>query len=94
LKNVFSDEKEIINKRSSSFIKKGEVLKLSLTEDLPIISNGDLVVLHSINGLADVQIDVTAQQEGYYDKTIRVKTRSNKLYKAKVIDSKNVLINE
>lgn len=92
--NYVSGYDELQNKRASAFIKKGEYLVSNLIEEIPLILPGDVVVLHSIKGSADVQIDAVAQQEGFPDKLIRVKTRDNKLYKAKVIDNKNVLINE
>lgn len=94
LNNVCKSLNELENKRASKYIKKGELLSTNVIEEIPQIFAGQMIVLHSINGMADVQIDAVAQQDGYVDKIIRVKTRDNRLYKAKVIDNKNVLINE
>jgi flagella basal body P-ring formation protein FlgA len=92
--SYLTDISEITNHRAATFIKKSEVLRKELIEENPVLRAGDKVIAHSISGAADVQVEAIAQQDGWQDTTVRVKTRDKKLFKAKVIDRNNVLIVE
>ncbi|GAB4131612.1 MAG: hypothetical protein Fur0015_05380 [Ignavibacteriales bacterium] len=84
----------LINHRTATFIKKGELLTEDKIEEIPAIKSGDKVVAHSIAGSVDVQLDAICQQDGLIGDFIRIKTKDNKLFKVKVLDNKNVLIVE
>lgn len=80
--------------RSKTLIKNGEVLISEILEKIPVVKNGDLVSAHSQYGNVMISIDAIARQEGCVDDVIRIASKDKKLYKAKVIDSKNVSIIE
>lgn len=80
--------------RTKSLIKKGDVIISELLEKIPVIQNGDLISAHVQQGNVMVSIDVIARQEGCVNDVIRIASKDKKLFKAKVIDSKNVSIIE
>ena len=94
INSYLTDINEVSNHRSATFIKKGELLLKELIEENPLIRAGDKVIAHSISGATDVHVDAVTQQDGWAEMPIRIKTRDKKLFKAKVLDSKNVLIIE
>ncbi len=85
---------DLRNKMSSEFIRKGEALSALSITGKPSVNIGDRLKAHSIAGNVDVTIAVVARQSGREGETIRVRTMQNNLFKAKVMDSNNVLIIE
>ena len=92
--NVVESIGEIIGKRADRFIKKGDVLTSEAIEEMPVVFPEDKLDACSIVGNVKVSFFVFAKQEGTIGDVIRVRTNENKIYKAKVIDYKNVLIIE
>jgi len=80
--------------RSRTFIRKDDILSYDLLERLPVILTGDRVKAYFVNGTVSVDFFVNARQDGIEGDIIRVVTSDNKQYKAKIIDSKTVIINE
>ncbi|MDP3831248.1 MAG: flagellar basal body P-ring formation chaperone FlgA, partial [Ignavibacteriaceae bacterium] len=80
--------------RTKSLIKKGDVIISELLEKIPVIQNGDLISAQVQHGNVMVSIDAIARQEGCVNDVIRIASKDKKLFKAKVIDSKNVSIIE
>jgi flagella basal body P-ring formation protein FlgA len=80
--------------RTKSLIKKGDVIITELLEKIPVIQNGDLISAQSQHGSVVISIDAIARQEGCVDDIIRIASKDKKLFKAKIIDSKNVTIIE
>jgi len=80
--------------RTKSLIKKGDVIISELLEKIPVIQNGDLISAYAQHGNVLVSIDAIARQEGCVDDIIRIASKDKKLFKAKIIDSKNVSIIE
>lgn len=87
-------DSKIENYRSKTIIRKDDVLVAELIEDMPAIFTGDRVKAYFVNGTVTIDFDVNARQDGKVGDMIRVVTHDNKQYKAKVADSKNVIINE
>lgn len=85
---------KIENYRSKTFIRKDDVLISELLELTPVIFTGDRVKAYFVNGTVTVDFDVNARQDGNVGDVIRVVDKDNKPYRAKIIDSKSVIINE
>lgn len=80
--------------RSTTAIKAGEVVLKQMLEQIPAVRIGDELNAQYIYGSVVVTTKVFARQEGVVGEVITVITSDNKLFKAKVIDSKNVIIIE
>ncbi len=86
--------KDISCLRSKIFIKSGNILVDQMTEKIPVVKVGDELYARYINGNVIVSTVVFARQEGVTNQIISVITKDKKLFKAKIIDSKNVIIIE
>ncbi len=86
--------KDISHLRSAVFIKSGSILVDQMTEKIPVVKIGDELYARYISGNVIVSTVVFARQEGVINQIISVITKDKKLFKAKVIDSKNVIIVE
>jgi len=85
---------ELDNKRNHRFVRKGSPLLTEMVEEKPVIEPGDVVWLNSSMGSVNIKMSVISRQEGSVNEIIRVKSEDNKLFRAKVLDSKNVLVME
>ena len=85
---------EILGKRADRFIRKGDILTTESFENMPVIFPGDRLSASSIVGNVQISFSAIAKQEGGIGDVIRIRTSKNKIYKAEVIDYKNVLIIE
>lgn len=80
--------------RSKTFLRKDEPLTYELLEKTPVIMTGDRVKAYFVNGTVSIEFFVNARQDGVEGDVIRVVSSDNKQYKARVLDSKSVIINE
>ncbi len=80
--------------RSKIYLNSGDVLTEEMIEPEPIINPGDPLKAKFISGSVIVSLDVISRQEGLAGQIITVISKDNKLFKAKVIDSQNVIIVE
>jgi flagella basal body P-ring formation protein FlgA len=80
--------------RSKVLIKPGDVLIKQMTEKIPVIKIGDVLNAKYISGSVVISLKVFSRQEGTTGGIITVITSDKKLFKAKIIDSKNVIIIE
>jgi flagella basal body P-ring formation protein FlgA len=80
--------------RSKSFIKAGAVLTQEKAETIPAIFSGDKVVANIKYGNVVVSTDAYARNDGSIGDVISIRTKSNKQFRAKIVDSKNVNIIE
>jgi len=92
--NLVDETKNILKYRSRMFIKEGTILTEELIEPIPIVNNGDKVILHAGRNGVDISIEVIARQQGCIDDVISVSNMSNKLYKAKIVDKFNLILVE
>ena len=92
---IISLDEKISLYRTKSIIRKGEALVSDLLEKIPIVRAGDRVKAYYLDGNIEVNFYVLAKQDGVEGDIIHVtKMDDNKQYKAKIVDSNNVLINE
>ncbi len=85
---------EVIGARAGRHIRKGDILTSESIESMPVIFPGDKVSAASIVGNVLISFNAFARQEGSIGEIIRIRTKDNEIYKAEVIDYKNVLIIE
>ena len=85
---------EIIGARAGRHLMKGDILTLESLEKMPVIFPGNKVLAASIVGNVQISFNAIAKQEGSIGDIIRIRTSDKKVYKAEVIDYKNVLIIE
>lgn len=78
--------------RSKVYLRPGEVLIREMTEDRPVILVGDPVTINAYSGNVIATVKGTAKQDGCPGDLISVATQNNKTFRAKVIDSHNVVI--
>jgi len=85
---------QIIGSRSNRFIGKGDILTKEFLEKMPVIYSGDKVSAMSIVGNVKISFGAFAKQEGSIGDIIRIRTTENEIFKAEIIDYKNVLVIE
>ena len=90
---VFEDFDGLSSYRSKILIKEGMILSKEMVEMIPLIFKGDKVVLHSNNGSVDVNLDVVSRQDGCAGDIISVQAK-HALYKGKIIDKYNLILEE
>lgn len=90
----FSDINKITDYRSKINIKPETVLIKEIVEPKPVIYSGDKISARVIKGKVMLTVDAFSRQDGAKGEIIKIRTKNNKQFTAKVIDSKNVLIIE
>ncbi len=80
--------------RSKSFIRKGMVLRRENVEPLPEIFSGNYITALVVKGNVIVKVDAQSKQDGAKGDIISIVTQDRKLFKAKVLNKKEVLIVE
>ncbi len=90
----FTDINKIYDYRSKINIKPETVLIKEIVEPKPVIYSGDKISARVINGKVMLTVDAFSRQDGAKGDIIKIRTKDNKQFTAKVIDSKNVLIIE
>lgn len=93
LKNRIIDISELHKSlRAKALIKQGEIITKDLVEEVPTIQSGSKVIAEYIKGFVVISTEAIARQDGKMNDVIDILTSSNKLLKAKVINSQKVLI--
>ncbi|MCF6270926.1 MAG: flagellar basal body P-ring formation chaperone FlgA [Melioribacteraceae bacterium] len=92
--NIVASLGEVIGARAGRNIRKGDILTTESIENMPVIFPGDKVRAASIIGNVLISFSAFSRQEGSIGDVIRIRTKDNDIYKAEVIDYKNVLIIE
>ncbi len=90
----FTDINEVSDFRSKININPETVLIKEIIEPKPAVYSGDKISARVIKGKVMLSIDAYSRQDGAKGDIIKIRTKDNKQFKAKVIDSKNVLIIE
>ena len=90
----FTDINEITDYRSKINIQPETVLIKEIIELKPVIYTGDKISARVIKGKVMLTVDAFSRQDGAKGDIIKIRTKNNKQFTAKVIDSKNVLIIE
>ncbi len=92
--NTISSFSELEGMRSKMLLREGTVLFKESLETDPIIKNGDWLIASTFSGNVAIEVDAEAKQEGCRGDIIKILTKDKKYFKAKVIDSNNVIILE
>ena len=90
----YTDISKIADFRSKISIKPETVLIKEVIEPKPVIYSGDKISARVIKGKVMLTVDAFSRQDGAKGDIIKIRTKNNKQFTAKVIDSKNVLIIE
>jgi flagella basal body P-ring formation protein FlgA len=84
----------IENFRTKIFLRKGEPVLKENIEPKPIILTGDAIEARLTTGSVTVTFSALSRQDGIPGGIILIMSKDKKQYKAKVIDSHNVIIIE
>ncbi len=90
----FTSINDVSDFRSKVNIKPETVLIKEILELKPVIKSGDKISARVIEGKVMLTVDAFSRQDGAEGDVIKIRTKDNKQFTAKVIDSKNVLIIE
>ncbi len=90
----FASLSKISGMQSSEFIKAGEIINSLNIEPIPVIKAGYPVLAKYNNGNVMINFNATSRQDGIAGETITIISADKKLFKAKVVNSKEVIIIE
>lgn len=82
----------ILGSRAVRNINNETVLSYRMIESPPVVERGDRLNAALINGTVQVSFFVTAREDGYAGKRIKIVRDDKRVFYAKVVDSKNVII--
>ena len=85
---------ELNGLRSKVKIAPGSILIKELLDEIPVINKGDHITASAIAGNVKISTDAEARQDGVVGDVIYIVTKDKKQFKAKIIDSNNVIIIE
>jgi flagella basal body P-ring formation protein FlgA len=85
---------EVIGSRAGRNIRKGDILTSESIEKMPVIFPGDKISAASVMGNVQISFSAFSKQEGSIGDIIRIRTTNNEIYRAEIIDYKNVIIIE
>ncbi|NWF88857.1 MAG: flagellar basal body P-ring formation protein FlgA [Ignavibacteriaceae bacterium] len=88
---LWTSKHPLNSKRSTSLIGKGEILKEECVEQIPTINAGDKILAEVNLNHVVVTADAVARQHGTEGEIIQI-VCNNRIFKAKVIDSKKVQV--
>lgn len=91
---LVTDVNGLTSFRSKKNLKKGSILTETDIEELPVINVGDKVKANIVEGNVIIQTDAVSKQEGAIGDIITITTAENKKFKAKIVNSNNVIIVE
>ena len=80
--------------RSKVKISPGSILLKEFLDEIPVINKGDHITASAIAGNVKISTDAEAKQDGAVGDIIYIATKDKKQFKAKIIDSNNVIIVE
>jgi flagella basal body P-ring formation protein FlgA len=89
-----SSSGELHGFRSRVKVQPGSVLLKEFLEEIPIVNVGDMVTAAAISGNVKISTKAEARQEGVGGDIISIVTKDKKQFKAKIIDSNNVMVIE
>jgi flagella basal body P-ring formation protein FlgA len=92
--NLIKDYETLAKLRSKRTIKPGDLLLDYMVKERPAVSSGEKVKAILRAGSILISTEAFAREDGCAGEIIRIKTKGNKQFRAKVIDSKNVKIIE
>ena len=92
--NIVSQGEDLQKYRARRLIRSGAVLLNYDIEKIPDILAGDKITALSSVGNVVVSVEAYAREDGAEGEIIKVRTVDNRIFQARVIDNKNVIIIE
>lgn len=92
--NTFSAIDELANLQSRVSIKPGSILVSGMFSGTPLIKRGEKINAFVSQGNVRIGVEAFAREDGTKGQIIRILSRDNKIFRAKVIDSNTVQIIE
>ncbi len=94
LRNLVSDDSDIIGHRLIRNIAEGETILAHMIQKVPLVKNGDRILIVAQKGSLRVTAPGVVRQNGFKNDTVRVENiHSRKIILGTVIDSRTVHIN-
>lgn len=94
LRNIISDEADIVGHRLIRNLEEGETILAHMVKKVPLVKNGDRILIVANKGSLRVTAPGVIRQNGYKNDTVRVENlQSRKIILGTVIDSRTVQIN-
>jgi flagellar basal body P-ring formation protein FlgA len=94
LRNIISDETDIIGHRLIRNLEEGETILAHMIQKVPLVKNGDRILIVANKGSLRVTAPGVVRQNGFKNDTVRVENlQSRKIILGTVIDSRTVQIN-
>jgi len=94
LRNIISDETDIVGHRLIRNLEKGETILTHMVKRVPLVKNGDRILIVANKGSLRVTAPGVMRQNGFKNDTVRVENlQSRKIILGTVIDSRTIEIN-
>ena len=94
LRNIISDETDIVGHRLIRNLEEGETILAHMVQKIPIVKNGDRILIIAQKGSLRVTAPGVVRQNGFKNDTVRVENiHSKKIVLGTVLDSRTVQIN-
>ena len=94
LRNIISDETDIVGHRLIRNLEEGEIILAHMVQKIPLVKNGDRILIIAKKGSLRVTAPGVVRQNGFKNDTVRVENmHSRKIILGTVIDSRTVQIN-
>ena len=94
LRNIISDETDIMGHRLIRNLEEGEIILAHMVKKIPLVKNGDRILIIANKGSLRVTAPGVVRQNGFKNDTVRVENlQSRKIILGTVIDSRTVQIN-
>lgn len=94
LRNIVSDEADIIGHRLIRNLEQGETILAHMVQKIPLVKNGDRILIIAKKGSLRVTAAGIVRQNGFKNDTVRVENiHSKKIILGTVLDSRTVQIN-
>jgi flagella basal body P-ring formation protein FlgA len=94
LRNIISNESDIMGHKLIRNLEEGETLLAHMVKKIPLVKNGDRILIVANKGSLRVTAPGVIRQNGFKNDTVRVENlQSRKIILGTVIDSRTVQIN-
>ena len=94
LRNIISEETDIIGHRLIRNLEEGETILAHMVKKIPLVKNGDRILIVAKKGALRVTAPGVVRQNGFKNDTVRVENiHSRKIILGTVIDSRTIHIN-
>lgn len=94
LRNIISDQTDVVGHRLIRNLEQGEIILAHMVRKIPLIKNGDRILIIAQKGSLRVTAPGVARQNGFINDTVRVENiHSRKIILGTVVDSRTVRIN-